>query len=126
MKIRRITPLLIVDAIEPLLPTWKDALGFALIVEVPEGDRLGFALLVRDAQELMLQTKASLAHDLPAVAALNPESLSYLDVDSLDDAQVAMKGAEVLVPRRTTFYGAQEIFYRTASGHVVALAQHDR
>lgn len=126
MKIRRITQLLVVEAIEPLLPTWKGALGFKVVVEVPEGDRLGFALLARDDQQLMLQTKASLVKDIPAVAALGPESLSYLDVDSLDDAQAAMKDAEVLVPRRTTFYGAHEIFYRLASGHVVALAQHDR
>jgi hypothetical protein len=125
MKIRRITQLLVVDAIEPLLPAWKGALGFEVVVEVPEGDRLGFALLARDDQQLMLQTKASLAKDIPAVAALDPESLSYLDVDSLDDAQAAMKDAEVLVPRRKTFYGAHEIFYRLASGHVVALAQHD-
>ncbi|MEO6418925.1 MAG: hypothetical protein ABIP39_05935 [Polyangiaceae bacterium] len=125
MKVRRITQLLVVDAIEPVLPMWKDALGFAVLVEVPEGDRLGFALLMRDDQQIMLQTKASLVKDIPAVAALDPESLSYLDVDSLDDAAAAMKGAEVLVPRRTTFYGAHEIFYRLASGHVVAVAQHD-
>ncbi len=125
MKIRKLTQLLVVDAIEPLLPTWKDALGFAVVVEVPEGDRLGFALLARDEQQIMLQTKASLAKDIPAVAALAPESLSYLDVDSLDEAEKAMSGATVLVPRRTTFYGAHEIFYRLASGHVVALAQHD-
>jgi hypothetical protein len=126
MKIRRITQLLVVDAIEPVLSTWKGALGFEVVVQVPEGDRVGFALLARDDQQLMLQTKESLAKDIPAVAALDPESLSYIDVDSLDDAHAAMKGAEVLVPRRTTFYGAHEIFYRTPSGHVVALAQHDR
>lgn len=36
MKIRKITQLLVLDAIEPLLPAWKDALGFAVLVEVPE------------------------------------------------------------------------------------------
>jgi hypothetical protein len=126
MKIRRITQLLVVDAIEPLLPSWEAALGFAILAEVPEGGRLGFVLLARDDQHLMLQTKTSLAKDVPAIASLDPQSLTYVDVDSLDDAQAAMKGVEILVPRRTTFYGAHEAFYRMASGHVVGFAQHDR
>jgi hypothetical protein len=126
MKIRRITQLFVVDAIEPLLPTWQGQLGFEALAEVPEDTRLGFVLLARDDQHLMLQTKTSLAKDVPAIAALNPQSLTYIDVDSLADAEAALHGAQVLVPRRTTFYGAHEVYYRIASGHVVGLAQHDR
>lgn len=126
MKTRRITQLLVVDAIEPLLPVWKTALGFEILAEVPDDGRLGFVLLARDDQHLMLQTKASLAKDVPAIAKHDPESLTYIDVDSLDQAAKAMKGAKVIVERRTTFYGAHEIFYRLASGHVVGFAQHDR
>lgn len=128
MKIRRITQLLVVDAIEPLLPVWKGALAFKALAEVPGDGRLGFVLLAstNDGEHLMLQTKSSLAKDVPAIAALGPQSLTYIDVDSLDDAEKAMKAAEILVPRRTTFYGAEETYYRLASGHVIGLAQHDR
>jgi hypothetical protein len=38
--IKKVTPVLIVDRIEPLLPLW-DALGFARAAEVPHGDVLG-------------------------------------------------------------------------------------
>jgi hypothetical protein len=126
MKILRITQVLVVEAIEPLLPSWKEALGFGILVEVPEGERLGFVLLARDGQHVMLQTKASLAKDVPAVHAQNPQNVTYIDVDSLDEAQAAMKGMEILVDRRTTFYGAHEAYYRIASGHIVGFAQHDR
>jgi hypothetical protein len=126
MKVLRITQLLVVDAIEPLLPSWKDALGFRALAEVPEGERLGFVLLERDDQHVMLQTKTSLAKDVAAIAALGPQNVTYIDVDSLDAAQAAMKGVDILVDRRTTFYGAHEAYYRIASGHVVGFAQHDR
>ena len=59
MKMNRLTPVLMVEAIEPCLPFWVDRLGFSKTVEVPHGDRLGFAILVRDGVELMYQTRAS-------------------------------------------------------------------
>ena len=123
MKILRTTPLLVVDAIEPHLALWRDALGYAVIVEVPEGESLGFVLLARDDQQLMFQTNHSLEKDCPAVAAHQPTGFLYTDVDSIADLQAAMAGTEILVPLRKTFYGAHEVFYRTSSGHIAAFAE---
>jgi hypothetical protein len=39
--IRKSTPVLFVDAIEPSLAFWRDRLGFSVTVEVPHGDTLG-------------------------------------------------------------------------------------
>ncbi len=124
MKLKRITPLLVVDAIEPLLPLWRDGLGFAVLAQVDEGPVLGFVLLARDDQHLMLQTRPSLARDVPAVAGHNPGTILYTDVDDLAAASEAMTAATLLVGPRTTFYGARESFYATPSGHIVALAEH--
>ena len=126
MNIKRNTPLLVVDAIEPLLPLWRDQLAYAVLVEVPHGEHLGFALLARDDQQVMLQTRASLLEDCPEVAALAPTFLLYTDVDSLDEAMRAMAQAERLIGPRTTFYGAREAFFKTASGHVVAFAENPK
>jgi hypothetical protein len=35
LQFRKLSPVLIVDAIEPCLPFWTDRLGFAKVVEVP-------------------------------------------------------------------------------------------
>jgi uncharacterized glyoxalase superfamily protein PhnB len=123
MKVKKVTPILVVDAIEPALPFWVRQLGFEKVAEVPHEGRLGFVLLVRDGHEIMLQSRASVAADVPAVAALAPACAVYCDVDSLDAAIEATKGVEVLVPRRTTFYGAEEIWVRDPSGAVVGLAE---
>ena len=131
MKVEHITPLLIVDTIEPLLPMWRDSLGYKVVAEVgedPSSDNpsqpLGFVILSRDDQTLMLQSKASIEKDIPAVGKLGVTSLLYINVDNLDAHMTAMGDATLLVGPRTTFYGAKEAFFVTRSGHVVAFAEH--
>jgi uncharacterized glyoxalase superfamily protein PhnB len=123
MKVNKVTPILVVDAIEPALPFWHGQLGFEKVVEVPHEGRLGFVLLARDGHEVMLQTRASIAADVPAVAAPHPACAVYCDVDSLEAAIAATQGAEVLIPRRTTFYGAEEIWVRDPTGAIVGFAE---
>jgi uncharacterized glyoxalase superfamily protein PhnB len=123
MKVKKVTPILVVEAIEPAISFWCEKLGFEKVVEVPHEGRLGFVLLVRDGHEVMLQTHASIAADVPAVAALHPACAVYCNVDSLDAALRAMAGAEILVPRRTTFYGADEVWVRDPTGAVVGFAE---
>ena len=115
MKIKNATPILVVDAIEPCLPFWTGPMGYEKQVEVPHEGKIGFVLLTRDDRELMMQTRASVAADLPALK-LDVTCVLYFDVPSLDQALAEAKGATVLVPPRETFYGAREAFLRDASG----------
>jgi uncharacterized glyoxalase superfamily protein PhnB len=120
VDIKRVTPIHVVESIEPALAFWE-ALGFAKIVEVPHGERLGFVLLARGEAHVMLQTRESVAADVPAMAGTG--AALYVDVASLDAAIEAARGLEVLVPRRTTFYGADEIWVRDPAGVVVGFAE---
>jgi hypothetical protein len=122
MGFRRVTPLHVVDTIEPVLAFWT-ALGFQALVEVPHGEGLGFVLLAAGDVHVMLQSKASLAADLPAIARLEPQTLLYADVDSLEGALAAVPSVELLVPERQTSYGPKEAAVRAPSGHVVLFAQ---
>ena len=45
VHVKKLTPILTVESIEPCLPFWMDALGFTKTVEVPHGDALGFVIL---------------------------------------------------------------------------------
>jgi hypothetical protein len=123
MKIDKVTPVRIVDAIEPCLPFWCGALGYEKKTEVPHGGALGFVILEGAAGELMLQTRASLADDLPAVAARAPDTVLYAEVPSLADAQRALRGAEILVAERETFYGTRETVAVDPGGTVVVFAE---
>jgi uncharacterized glyoxalase superfamily protein PhnB len=125
MIVRKLTPILFAEEIEPCLRFWVERLGFEKTIAVPEGNTLAFAILQKDAVELMYQTYASAEKD---VSAVSPEvrkgpSFLYVEVESLDQIVSAMKGAEVVMPVRTTFYGAKEIGIRDPAGHLVTFAQ---
>jgi len=119
---KKLTPVLIVDAIEPVLPLWT-ALGFARTAEVPQGDRLGFVILAKDNVELMYQTRDSIAHDEPRMLerALGASGI-FIEVEKLDDV-VFPEGTDVIVARRTTPYGATEAIVRDAAGNAIVFAQ---
>jgi hypothetical protein len=124
--IKKVTPVLIVDRIEPLLPLW-DALGFARAAEVPHGDVLGFVILTRDGVEIMYQTFDSVRGDeakvLEGSRAIGASAV-YIEVDDLDAIAAQIPGGtDVIVTRRQTFYGSTETVIRDAAGNVVTFAQ---
>ena len=121
---KKLTPVIFVDAIEPCLPFWTDRLGFETTATVPHGDRLGFAILQRSGVEIMYQTRASVADDLPALLddTRTGGCALFIEVESVDDVERRLKGVELLVPRRQTFYGMDEIFVRGPCGSVLGFA----
>jgi uncharacterized glyoxalase superfamily protein PhnB len=124
--VRKLTPVLVVEAIEPCLSFWTERLGFELTVQVPEGDRLGFVILVKDGVEVMYQSLASVANDVPAMArdfGGKPTCAFFIEVEDVDAVENAVRGMEAVVPRRKTFYGMDEIGVREPGGHVVMFAQ---
>lgn len=121
--LQKLTTVVIVEAIEPALPSYE-ALGYEVIVRVPDSGTLGFVILKGPAGELMLQTRASLAQDLPDIAPRNPGLLLYGDVRSLAEAKRALPDAKVIVAERKTFYGATEAWLELPGGTFLALAVH--
>lgn len=121
---KKLSPVLIVEAIEPCLGFWTK-LGFAVVVEVPDGDRLGFVLLTSGSVEVMYQTRQSIAKDLPALSGIPVGATTlYLEVDDLDTVEPQLDGAPVVHARRKTFYGATEIAVREPAGNAVIFSQH--
>jgi len=120
---KKLTPILTVDAIEPSLPFWVDALGFAKTAEVPHDGALGFVILEKGGYEVMTQSVASMEADVPAVAPPAGGSILFLEIEDLSAIEKAVADYELLVPRRKTFYGSEEIFVREPGGNVVGFAQ---
>jgi len=120
----KITPILVVDEIEPSLKFWVEKLGFEKTVEVPEGDKLGFVIVQKDGAEVMMQTRESIRKDAgPAADAVLVLGASlYIEVENFADALERVKGAKVLMPERTTFYGMREIVVSEPGGHVLGFA----
>ena len=126
----KLTPVLIVDAVEPCLAFWTERLGFHQTMVVPGDDgRLMFAAAERDAVEVMYQSRASvLAAEPEATRAERARDLAghsaalFLEVDDLDAVERAMVGVPIVKARHETFYGTAELYVREPSGATVGFS----
>ncbi|HEY3769125.1 MAG TPA: VOC family protein [Candidatus Angelobacter sp.] len=124
-EVKKITALLFAHEIEPCLEFWTERMGFQKTVEVPEGDKVAFAILEKNGMELMYQSFASVEKDNAAIAAAARKgpSFLYIEVADLNDALEASKGAELTMPVRTTFYNSKEFGIKDPAGHYFIFAQ---
>jgi len=126
MNVKRLTPVLLVHEIEPLIPFWVDRLGFAKIIEVPYGDKLGFVSFQKDSAELMYQTYSSVESDAPPAMIENVRrgpTYLYIEVHDVDSVLQAMHGVPLVMPVRTAFYGMKEFAVQDPAANFITFAQ---
>jgi hypothetical protein len=132
--VRKATPVLVVDRIEPVVVFWQK-LGLKTTVAVPDqaaGDeRLGFVILAAEGTEIMYQTAASVRDDLlksasdkDAFRTAPQQTTLFVEVNKLSDVETQLRGERQIMPRRTTFYGTTEIGYTDPAGNIVVFAEH--
>jgi uncharacterized glyoxalase superfamily protein PhnB len=124
--LKQLTPVLIVDAVEPCIKFWTDRLGFAVTNQVPDPDgKLIFASVEKEGIEIMYQTRASVISEQPGSAGeLMGHSVAlFITVDDLDTVEKSLAGAPVIKPRHETFYGSTEIYVKEPGGNTVGFAQ---
>ena len=130
LRFESVTPILIVERVEPTRDFFVNRFGFAVTAEVPHDGGVGFVMLEKDSVTLMVQSHASIIADVgPDAARKVNETISgrgavglYLKVSDIDLVVPAVADADVIVPLRKTFYGAHEIVVREPGGHSVTLA----
>lgn len=124
-EVKKITSILFAEEIEPCIQFWTERLGFQKTVEVPEGEKIGFVMLEKNGIELMYQSFASVEKENAATAAAvrKGPSFLYIEVGDLNAALAATKGAEMVMPVRTTFYQAKEFGIQDPVGHYLIFAQ---
>lgn len=124
--LKQLTPVLIVETVEPCLKFWVDRLGFAITNQVPGPDgKLIFASVQLGPVEVMYQTRASVVDEQPGAAKdLMGHSVAlFITVENLDTVARSLDGAPVVKPRHKTFYGSTEIYVREPGGNTVGFAE---
>lgn len=131
--LKKSTPVVVVGRIESALPFWRK-LGLAAVAEVPEEGatppRLGFAILAGEGVEVMYQTATSVQADLVASASdraafrtTPQQAYLFVEVPSLAAVERALADEKLVMPFRTTFYGAKELAYDDRAGNIVVFAE---
>jgi len=125
ITVKKITTVLAVETVQPSLDFWTKRLGFECTVTVPHEDTLGFAILVKDNLEVMLQSVASILADVGSTTGeINGRSAAlFIEVADLAAVEQGLGTYPIEMPRRTTFYGMHEIGVREPGGHFVIFAQ---
>src|SRR5438105_15602468 len=126
MNVKRITAVLLVKEIEPIVPFWVDRLGFTKTIEVPEGNKLGFVAFQKGSAEVMYQTYATVEKDAPSsmsAEARKGRTYLYMEVDNLDTVLAAVKDVKIVMPGRNAFYGIREFGVQDPGGHFITFAQ---
>ena len=124
--LKQLTPVLIVDVVEPCIKFWTDRLGFAVNNQVPAEDgKLIFASVEKGGIEIMYQTRASVISEDPNAAGdLTGHSVAlFITVADLDTVEKSLDGVPVVKPRHETFYGSTEIYVKEPGGNTVGFAQ---
>ena len=125
MHVKKITPVLFAQDVEPCVKFWVDRFGFEKTAEVPDGDHLAFAMLQKGNVELMYQGFAGADKDVSTISPMvrKGPTFLYVEVDNLEETINAVNGAEVVMPKRKTFYGSTEIGIKDPAGHFVTFAE---
>ncbi len=130
MSVRKMTPVLVVERIEPSIAFWLDRLGFEKTLEVPEGDHLGFAAFEGDGIEVMYQTRESVETEVRSAGlpeellpAAGSRTTLFCEVSDLKAIREKLQGFEILLSYRKTAYGAEELWVREPGGHIVGFAE---
>ena len=126
MNVKKITAVLFVEDVEPCVQFWAERFGFEKTAEVPDGDKVAFAMLQKGNVELMYQSYASADKDVGTTISQvvrNGPTFLFVEVDSLEETISAVKGAEVVMAKRKTFYGSTEIGIKDPAGHWVTFAE---
>src|SRR5262245_51499749 len=124
--LQRLTPVLVVDEVEPCLRFWTEKLGFTAENQVPgDNGKLVFASVKAGDVEVMYQTRASVLAERPDAAAdcVGHSTVLFITVDDLDRIETAVSGAPLVKPRHDTFYGSTELYVKEPGGNLVGFAQ---
>src|SRR3954468_8699981 len=105
----RLTPVLVVDAVEPCLQFWIDRFGLAPESEAPGDDgKLVFGIVKKGDVEIMYQTRASVLAARPDAPPghVGRSTALFITTENLDAVEDVLKGVPVVKPRHKTFYGS--------------------
>lgn len=120
---RRLSPVFLVDRVEPCIEFWAERLGFDIRLQVDGADGIEFVILGKDDAEVIYRSAESLNLDAPGLLDSDhqPWDILHVQVDDLEEILPRLDGLEIVVPLRESGFGGREIYVTEPSGRLVAI-----
>ena len=132
MQLTDVTPNLIVADMDRSTAFYRDVLGFSVTATVPDAPPFVFVWLQRDGVSVFLNGQASVAGDLPDLAArpIGGTATLFFTLDAPSVAEgidrlfaEVQSRAPVVMPLKNQFYGMREFGVEDPDGYVILFAQ---
>jgi lactoylglutathione lyase len=124
--LKKLTPNIMVEDVNLTIDFYQKFLGFELLVSVPEEGQFAWAMLKRDAVEMMFQSRTSLGEEIPALQhkEIGGSLTLYIEVEDVKELYERLRGSVTIVQgMHTTFYGAQEFAIQDCNGFILAFSE---
>ena len=125
-KLIKLTPNLMVEDVGQSIAFYRDVLGFTLEQTVPEAAPFVWASMKAGDVEVMFQSRASLAEDLPDLAdrPIGGSLTLYIQLTGIVELYERVRGrAAIIQEMHDTFYGAREFAIRDHNGYILGFAE---
>jgi uncharacterized glyoxalase superfamily protein PhnB len=123
VRFEGITPNLLVGDVMASVAFYRDVLGFAVALKVPDDPPYVFASLKRDSTEFFVNDAAGVARDFPTLTAGHTSTL-FVVVDRVDALFDEVRDrVQIAMPLKDQFYGMREFAVFDPDGYLVTFAQ---
>jgi len=102
--VKRITPVLFVKEIEPVLPFWVDNSALPRRLRFPHGNKIGFVALQRGAPKCVPKLTRSIAGDMPLISETRKGQPSCTGSRQPGGGSQRAEDSRIVQPERTAFY----------------------
>jgi uncharacterized glyoxalase superfamily protein PhnB len=127
MKLKSLTPNLMVNDVEETIEYYTDILGFTLLKTVPEKGELDWAMVKRSDIVLMFQSKKSLANELPRLKGEKPGGglTLYIQIDGITELHEELyhNEVEIISDLESTFYDTIEFTIVDVNGYILTFSE---
>ena len=127
MKLKKLTPNLVVRNVEASLNFYREVLGFGPGITVPEQPPYAFGSVTSGAVEIFFNDQKVVAEEYPALGAkaIGGSLTLFIEVEGIEDLfkKVQQHGAKITMPMKDQFYGMREFAFEDPEGWIVTLAE---
>jgi lactoylglutathione lyase len=125
IKMKSLTPNLMVDDVNKTVDYYSKVLGFNLVMTVPQEGIFNWAMMKRDNVEIMFQERKNLINEYSALKDRTSGGglTFFIKVGNVKELYDQLKGqVEITLDLHKTFYGSEEFAIIDMNGFVLTFA----